>query len=394
VSAKALSQTALAAACALLGACTSASPSHSTLQQKIGGPGAISASELRLRLYEMPQRLGGILETAADRIGKESPDPAVRRRALQWKAEGVPALYTAALRPDPLAGALDLWVLLYQMDFDCDGGSAKSAFGPQQSIAVDALKQMVGLFEATAAPLYTDHDAFLKRQADVRAFARAHPLDGSFASRETAITQLAGLTGGEASGTLAAVGQATDTLADITLRLNAYVTLLPELTRWQAELAVEDVTGRENVSGTLDDVHTIARAADRAHALLADVPGTVREASGPVREMIDQQRRALLAEVDRERQAMTAFITAERQAALAAVSEERKAAMASVAQERAAALAGLDAMARRSLEDASGKARGLANDVFWRAVILIAVAAIFFTVGLRIARGRGADRNP
>ena len=57
------------ATCSLVSACGSTASSHrSTLQQKIGTPGGISATELRLRLYELPQRLGGIVEVAADRI--------------------------------------------------------------------------------------------------------------------------------------------------------------------------------------------------------------------------------------------------------------------------------------------------------------------------------------
>jgi hypothetical protein len=62
----------LLAACGLVSACGSTSSSHrSTLQQKIGTPGGISARELRLRLYELPQRLGGFVEVAADRIRLE-----------------------------------------------------------------------------------------------------------------------------------------------------------------------------------------------------------------------------------------------------------------------------------------------------------------------------------
>jgi len=50
------------ATCSLVSACGSTDSSRrSTLQQKIGTPGGISATELRLRLYELPQRLGGIV---------------------------------------------------------------------------------------------------------------------------------------------------------------------------------------------------------------------------------------------------------------------------------------------------------------------------------------------
>src|SRR4029453_11033538 len=125
-----------------------------------------------------------------------------------------------------------------------------------------------------------------------------------------------------------------------------------------------------------------------ANTVLADIPGAAREASGPIRELVDQERIALLAAIEQERLDITQFITAERQAALAALDEERRAAMESIGKERAGVLARLDALATRSIEDASGRARGMADYVFWRALILIVAAAVLFTGGYVFARGR------
>ena len=67
--------------------------------------------ELRIRVYETAERIGGTLENAADEIQSKSPDPAIRRRAILWKADGIPALYAAAFarpprrRPGSLASA-------------------------------------------------------------------------------------------------------------------------------------------------------------------------------------------------------------------------------------------------------------------------------------------------
>ncbi len=165
--------TILLAICGLVSACGSTAASdRSALQQKIGTPGGISATELRARLYELPQRLGGIVEVAADRIRLESSDPAVRRRALLWEADGIPALYAAALRPDPLAGALDLAVFVYQMEYYLEDGAGKDAFGPQQEIALGAVQKMVRLTESTASSLYTDQAVYARRTAKLQEFAR------------------------------------------------------------------------------------------------------------------------------------------------------------------------------------------------------------------------------
>ena len=397
----------------LASACVSTAPSQrSALQQKIDKNG-VSATELRLRLYELPGQLGAMVETTADRIRVESSDPAVRRRALLWKADGTPALYTAALRPDPLAGALDLWLLVEQMHLYFREGVGKNAFGAQQPLATTTVTRMLAITRETVAALVGGPEALERGAARVQQFARSHPIEAGFSARDTALIELARLAEAE-SGMLASVGQATETLSDISLRLNAYVTLVPKVARWQAELAAEEVTGRDSLRGTLDDIQAIGDAARRASSLLADIPGAAREASVPVRELLDQQRTEvlaaipgaareasvpvrelldqqrteILAAVDRERLTISEFITAEREAALAVVSEERRAALASISQERAVVLAALDAMAKRSIEDASGRARGLADYVFGRALILIAASALLFAAGYRLARGR------
>jgi hypothetical protein len=372
----------------LVSACASTAPSNrSALQARIGNT-SVSATELRLRIYELPAQFGAIIESASDRIRAESSDPAVRRQALLWKADGIPALYSAALRPDPLAGAFDLFLFIEQMSLYFREGAGKNVFSAQQPLATAAVDRMLAIARETAASLTNDPEVLKRRTALVEQFARSHPIEGAFSSRDTALIELARLSESKNSGTLASVGLATETLSDISLRLNAYVTLLPKVARWQGELAADEVMGRDSLRGTLDDFDAMGEAARSANSLLGDIPGVARDAGGPIGELLDQQRKELLAAVDRERLTMTSFITSEREAALAKVSEERRAAMASVTQERIAALAAVDALVKTSIEDASGRARNISNYVFWRALILIAVAALLFAAAYRLARGR------
>jgi hypothetical protein len=373
---------------ALASACASTSGDHrSTLQQKVGQQGGVGSSQLRLRLYELPPQLDGVVETSADRIRAESSDPAVRRRALLWKADGIPAIYSAALRPDPLAGALDLWALLFQMQDYYTTGAGKDAFGAQQAIAREAVQKMLALSDAVGQSLSVDRESYARQQAQVEKFAHTHPIQGPFSSRETILADLAQFADPGSIGVLIGVGEVTETITDISLRLNEYVTLLPKVARWQAEIAAEAVTGRSDLRDTLDQVDAIGDMARRVDALLADLPAAVRQAGGPVGELLDRQRVELLAAVDNERSNLTGFVTSERQAALSAVSEERRAALEGVGRERAAALSGVDGIAKRSLEDATVRVRGVVDYVFVRALILVAVAAVLFALAYRFAKG-------
>jgi hypothetical protein len=252
---------------------------------------------------------------------------------------------------------------------------------------------MVALFERTARSLSTDPEHYSRISADLQEFARAHPIGGPFYARETYLPEVAHLAESDDSGLVAGVGEATETLADISLRLNAYVTLLPKVARWQAELGVQEAAGRDDLRGTLEDVHAIGDMARYAGPLLADVPGAVRQVSAPIGELVDRQRRELLAAIDRERDNLTGFVTAERQAALAAVGVQRQAAMDGISQERAAVLSGVDAMTKRYFDDATVRARGIVDYGFVRALILVVVAAVVFALAYRFARAGRSSRS-
>jgi hypothetical protein len=303
-------------------ACVSAAPPHKSAAQKQIGKTSITAAELRARVYETAERLGGFVEAAADDIRSKSSDPAAWRNALLWKADGILALYAAAFRPDPFVGALDLWTLVAQMDLYFSEGAGKAAFGAEQSIAQAALGRMSALCEEAGAAIAANPEMLEHWRVEIQKFARAHSVEGSFSTRSTEAAQLAKF---EASaGALAAVGRATETLSDITLRLDSYSTLMPKEIRWQGELLASEIAGRENLRSALDDVEAIGRAGKRADEVLSDIPGTVRASTGPIQVLLDRERTEMMAAVDRERMALTTFITSERQAALDAVSKERQ----------------------------------------------------------------------
>ena len=106
-----------------------AGPRHSTLQQQIGQPvdERHRAADARLRNGGTPGRHPGIRRRRdpGEILGSR---PCGGARVL-WKADGIPALYAAAFRPDPLAGGLDLWLLIVQMELYFTEGPAGTPSG-------------------------------------------------------------------------------------------------------------------------------------------------------------------------------------------------------------------------------------------------------------------------
>ncbi len=138
---------------------------------------------------------------------------------------------------------------------------------------------------------------------------------------------------------------------------------------------------------TFEDLEAVGSVARRADAVLADVPATMRAASGPLGELLDAQRGAFLAAIQQERIALSAYASSERQAIADTIAQERKAAFEALSLERAAALKEVDAISKRSVDAATERAHGVVDYVFWRVLVLLAVGAVIAVAAHRIAKG-------
>jgi hypothetical protein len=139
----------------------------------------------------------------------------------------------------------------------------------------------------------------------------------------------------------------------------------------------------ESALGNLQEVGTAAR---RTADLLADVPGLFRAE----REILADERRAVLAGVDSQRIEALEYITAERFAVLAAAREERIAVVAAIQQELIAIVAALrqeriealkeaDAIRTRAMDSGLAGLRDVVDYALWRLATLLAVL-LFATV--------------
>ena len=357
------------------------------------GAVSMSAFQLRARVNDLADRLAARLEETADRIRAEATDRAVRRRALAFKLDGVTAIYVAAFRADPLASAMDVWALTFQITHYVEYGAGRDAFGPQQSLAQQGARALLADADAAMADVANRPEAFDKARARVASWASRNPVGHTFSPRLSMAAYLAEFSS-EDRDAFAAVGEAATTVHDVSERLNVYAALLPRQARWQAELLVSETTGEHDLEGTLGDIQAVGVMARHADELLGDVPGLVASSGAPVRELVAAERLALLEGVDRQRLATLEYLTAERLAVLAALRGERIAVVEALRQERIEALKEVDAIGGRTVEAAVRGLQGLVDHAFWRLTALVVVAMVTaFVLGvagywLTLRRGR------
>jgi hypothetical protein len=361
------------------------------------GKVSISAAELRARVDILANHFADQLEQTADRIHAETPDRVVRRRALAFKVDAVPAIYTAAYHVDPMMAVVDVWAFSFQLRQYLDEGPGREAFGPCQGIAREDALALLAEADRLVEGIVSRPQEFGRERAKVEAWAAAHPVRYTFSSRPSMVDFAARLRS-EDRDAFVAVGEATETIESLSERLNTYVAQMPKVARWQAELLLVDQAGEHDVVSFLDDVNALGTAARRADALLADVPGLVSSTGSPLREAVAAERAALLRGVNDQRLSTIEYVTAERLAVAATLREERMATVAFMHQERLEALKEIDAIRTRTVATSVEGLRDLIDYTLWRVGVFLVVLAVTMPVTAvvvyRLTAGRRAGGPP
>ena len=291
----------------------------------------------------------------ADRISAETRDLMVRRRALAFKVDAIPAVYTAAYRADPLVGAVDTWGLAFQIRDYVETGAGRDAFGAQQPLARAEVRDLLADAEASVEGMAASRKVFQAARVKVQGWVAKHPIEHAFSSRSSVAPVLAEWRS-EDRDALFAVGEVTDTIQNLSERLNTYAAQLPRQVRWQAELLV-------------------AELADEY-----DAPGVLAAARQAVRDVLAEEHRAVLEDVNSQRQQAFDYLTAERIVALAALR-----------QERIEALMAVEALQVQAVDSAIVRLRSLVDHGLWRLAVLLTIlmfsAATLGVVVYRLTAG-------
>ena len=76
--------------------CATKTPTQTTLMQKTDL--TISAATLRIQVRSLADRYSGLMEKAGEAVLAEEDDPRMRRHALMWLTNGIPAMQQALFR--------------------------------------------------------------------------------------------------------------------------------------------------------------------------------------------------------------------------------------------------------------------------------------------------------
>jgi hypothetical protein len=253
----------------------------------------VATEHINQSLFDFATGFSRTVERAADQIAGGSFDAAVRRNALLWKLNAIPAAYLAAEHADPLAMLVDLWALCAQQTAYFESGAGKDLFGAQQGVAVQASREMQREISNTAAR-FMKPEVLAFAQKEIGKWAANHPLQDHLFARPSIIAVLPEAFPNRPPGIFEALNTVQAELADAKGRLALQLDHLPRQARWQAELLADQIS-TDIVGVQLTNAY----------------------------EFLTGEREAILDEINRQRVETVGAVRGERIATMESVSEQR-----------------------------------------------------------------------
>jgi hypothetical protein len=358
-------------------------------------------------MRSLVEPMAGEIERAADRIVLSTPDVAVKRAAIRWKIEGVPAIRAALFQPDPFTAVMDSWVLTYQMADFFEKGPGREALGTSAPVAVMTCLAMEEDFEKVVATFTVSHDV-----SNIRAYARQwateHPIRNAIQDRESALSRVFERELGPELNLGETVAEITTTADDVHREIQIYSDHLFRQARWEAELLKLDfdegdvvpmaeraVKSSERAAATLDSLAPSIKSAAETAATIPDLVTSERKSAvdavnddvTKTLTFIHSERVGSLQEIGNDLQVVLQQVTHERIATMQEVSEERLSILAQLKEERVEAMHEFRDIAEtqrlalsRDIEQSGGR---LVDQAAWRVAQLL-VATFVFLIGFAL----------
>jgi hypothetical protein len=381
---------------------------------------------LRIRLDGFAARFSDTVEASADEIFARSSDAAVRRAALDWKLNAIPACFMSVFRNNALASLLDTMALCHQIERFFTVGAARESFGPHQEIAVEAARRLEASLLDIARTVTRDEEALNRILKQVHDWAAQHPISTMLFERDPVDDMFAEHARGSA-GVFEVVGTIEERIEDISTRVRFYVDYLPKRLRWETELLTLHVLDAEPVVRALADFGKMAESAERGSRAAEAMIEAVEKQRIAAFETIREEREAVLAAIDRQRldtiraatqeriavvealrgervaamkdldaivMRVVASLEREREAVLRAFGEERRIVVEAGRGERVALAEDLDGIAGRAVDQSAARLEGLVDHFFWRLIqvgaVVLLLAPLLVILVARFLRSRGA----
>ena len=334
-----------------------------------------TASEMRMMVRDLARPFGGVLEETADAIIADTDDLALREAAVRWKINVIPAMHEALFRRDPLEAVLDAGTLLMQIKLHFETMWADDLSQEQLDLVYSAIASMRRDLENVIIRAGGDPSTQARSWELLERWARENPIELSFASRRSTVSELAEFTAVTQTGALSSVSAIKENVDDLMARIDVYSEALTKQARWQAELLlIENLDQGGAITAAIETPPIPIRLASLPIDIAAErdlILAGVRDEHELLQSWVRVERLDMQRWVSSERDEAISALTAERVAVLDALGIERELVLAAVRGEREAVIEDLDRIVAESFVKARTEVVDRALDRLSRLVFLV-----------------------
>ncbi|MEP4078479.1 hypothetical protein [Haloferula sp.] len=303
----------------------------------------VSASyeQIRLRMRSLVDPMGGQIEASADKIFETHSDPGIKRAALEWKAQGVPALRESLFQPEPATALFDTWVLLFQMEGFYQSGNGAKTLGSASSQAVSTIQRMESDYQKVVQDFTVSKDVRKGREF-ARDWANQHPIQNSISYRESTLTRSTQVEMPDKFSASNAIADMTLTVDDLNRRIEIYSDQVVRQARWEAQLLTMDLSDQLNLdqavplaSSAVTEVGNVADSIDQlaeSIELLVPIVDRVARVTESTPQLIATERSVAIEAAQNEITRAIKTVEKERSITLEHITEERLAALQTLQQ--------------------------------------------------------------
>jgi len=258
---------------------------------------------------ELREALDGFGESAAAAIGHAALElderiatSRVRKTNLLWRIRSSQAYHAMLDLDDPVEAFVETWGLCVRLRLYFESGEGSALYGEHQQIALDASRQNEAAIEEIGTMFLTD-DVLAETRNKVLAFARAHPIRGTFSKLVVYATEIekgqqntfakiltVPLAPFRAVGGVDRGAAAIEKFTGTADRFSDIVEELPESTRWQSLLLLYDMQETEVFQEMLANVARVSESSSRLAETAEKLPERLRKETSLLVEQIDARQ--------------------------------------------------------------------------------------------------------
>jgi hypothetical protein len=339
----------------------------------------VSNIEIRLRLTDYGGGYTEYIERAADKIYFQAEEHEMKKAAVMWKIYGISAMNKAINMPDPIASFYNAWPLAKQTVIFFDTGPGAETFGEYAGLALEVSQQLERNLDSIIIDI-AGRESFVEAEPVIDEWAREHPIEDFYFSRESTLKFFAKWLGDTNFGIGRSVSTLTEQVLELSNRINLYTDLLPRQARWQADLALIDYL--EDTAFILGRLDQLILSLERVSKTVELAPELIEYNRDIVLEDIDGQRRESLDLLVKERKAVIEQLIEERIAVVNVIAKERLNVLEQLKSEREIVMEELAVISTNTVLKSGEEIERIVDKVFWRTIILLAVIGIFIIIAI------------